>query len=271
MNVHAILFRGTLSRVPVDYDAELHVHNARLRRVYDIGPDDRVIDIGCGAGQTTREAARTAVAGSVLGVDTSAPAIERARRLAYAEGLHNVTHAVADAQVHSFAHEDFDVAISRFGTMFFAEPTAAFCNVARALRPGGRLVMMVWQEHDRNEWALSIDNALAADQASLLLPTDAMDPFSLGDPANVTTILDAAGFVELSFTDVHEPVYYGRDVAEALDWVRGFAGVRKTLQQLDSASRGHALDRLVRTLEAHARTDGIWFDSRAWIVTARRA
>ena len=94
---------GHAVRVPVDYDAELRVHNARLRRVYDIGPDDRVIDIGCGAGQTTREAADTAVFGRVLGIDTSAPAIERARGLAYAEGLHNVTHAVADAQVHSFA------------------------------------------------------------------------------------------------------------------------------------------------------------------------
>ncbi len=101
--------------------------------------------------------------------------------------------------------------------------------------------MMVWQDHDRNEWALSIDNALAADQASLLLPTDAMDPFSLGDPAAVTTILDAAGFVELSFTDVHEPVFYGRDVSAALDWVRTFADVRRTLQQLEPSSREHRL------------------------------
>jgi SAM-dependent methyltransferase len=263
--------RGNLASVSVDYDAELRIHNATLRRFYNIGLSDRVIDIGCGTGQTTRDAAHTAVLGSVLGVDTSAPAIERARELASGEGLHNVTHAVADAQVHSFEAENFDVAISRFGTMFFAEPASAFCNIARALRPGARLVMMIWQDHDRNEWALSIGNALAADQASRLLPTDAMDPFSLGDPATVTTILDAAGFVELSFTDVHEPVYYGRDVAAALDWVRGFADVRKTLQHLDPASREHALHRLVRTLEAHTRTDGIWFDSRAWIVTARRA
>ena len=110
VNVHTILSQGTLSRVPVDYDAELRVHNARLRRVYDIGPDDRVLDIGCGTGQTTRDAAHTAVVGSVLGVDTSAPAIERARRLAYGEGLHNVTHAVADAQVHSF---DMRISTSR--------------------------------------------------------------------------------------------------------------------------------------------------------------
>jgi SAM-dependent methyltransferase len=255
----------------MDYDTELRIHNARLRLVYNIGRDDRVIDIGCGTGQTSRDAAHTAVFGSVLGIDTSAPAIERARELAYGEGLHNVTHAVADAQIHSFADEAFDVAISRFGTMFFTEPTAAFGNIARALRPGARLVMMVWQDQDRNEWALSIDNALAADQASPLLPTDAMDPFSFGDPSAVTTILDAAGFVDSSFADVHEPVYYGRDVAAALDWVRGFADVKRTLQQLDPASREHALDRLIRTLEAHTRADGIWFDSRAWIVVARRA
>jgi SAM-dependent methyltransferase len=267
----AVSHQGNVARMPVGYDAELRVHNARLRRVYDIGLDDRVVDLGCGTGQTTRDAAHTAVVGSVLGLDTSAPAIERARGLAYGEGLPNVTHVVADAEVHSFEDEHFDVAISRFGTMFFAEPTSAFCNIARALRPGARLVMMVWQDHDRNEWALSIDNALATDQAPLLLPNDVMDPFSLGDPAAVTTILDAAGFVELSFTDVHEPVYYGPDVAAALDWVGGFAAVGRTLQQLDSASREQALDRLARTLEAHARADGIWFDSRAWIVTARRA
>jgi SAM-dependent methyltransferase len=257
--------------VAVDYDAELRVHNARLRRVYDIALGDCVIDIGCGTGQTTRDAARMAVLGRVLGVDTSAPAIERARELAYGEGLHNVTHAVADVQVHSFDEQHFDVAISRFGTMFFADPNSAFGNVARALRRGARLIMMVWQDHDRNEWAVSIDNALAADQASPLCPTDAMDPFSLGDPAAVTTILDAAGFVELSFTDIHEPVYYGPDVAAALDWVGGFANVKSRLQQLDPASREHALARLGRTLEAHARNDGVWFDSRAWIVTARRA
>ncbi len=255
----------------MDYDAELRVHNARLRHVYDIARDDRVIDIGCGTGQTTRDAAHTAVLGRVLGVDTSGPAIERARELADKEGLHNVTHEVADAQVHSFEDEHFDVAVSRFGTMFFADPTSAFGNVARALRRGARLVMMVWQDHDRNEWASSIDNALAPDQTSSLGRTGAMDPFSLGDPAAVTTILDAAGFVELSFTDVHEPVYYGPDVAEALDWVCGFADVRTTLQQLDPAARERALARLGRTLEAHARNDGIWFDSRAWIVTARRA
>ena len=253
----------------MDYDAELRLQNARLRRVLDIGVDDRVVDIGCGTGQTTRDAAHTAVAGRVLGVDTSAPAIERARQLANGAGLTNVTHVVADAAVHPLESEGFDVAISRFGTMFFAEPTSAFRNIARALRPGARIVMMVWQDRDRNEWASTISDALAAEQGSPPVPHSAMDAFSLGDPAVVTAILDAAGFVESSFLDVHEPVYYGADVAAALEWVGGFSTVERMLQQLEPAPRERALDRLTRTIEAHARDDGVWFDSRAWIVTAR--
>ena len=86
-----------------------------------------------------------AQAGSALGVDISVPAIERARELAEAQGVRNVTFEQADAQVHRFPRERFDLAISRFGTMFFAEPVAAFTNIGRALRPAGRLVMMVWQ------------------------------------------------------------------------------------------------------------------------------
>ena len=101
-----------------------------------------------------------AQAGSALGVDISVPAIERARELAEAQGVRNVTFEQADAQVHRFPRERFDLAISRFGTMFFAEPVAAFTNIGRALRPAGRLVMMVWQAHDRNEWDMAIRRSL---------------------------------------------------------------------------------------------------------------
>jgi ubiquinone/menaquinone biosynthesis C-methylase UbiE len=124
---------------PSGYDAELRRHNEVLRRVLGVQLRDDVLDIGCGTGQTTRQAARTARAGSALGVDISAPAIDRARELARAEGLCNVTFERADAQVYRFPQERFDVAISRFGTMFFDQPKAAFANIRRALRPTGRL------------------------------------------------------------------------------------------------------------------------------------
>jgi SAM-dependent methyltransferase len=253
----------------VDYDAELRLHNERLRRSYDLGPHDHVLDIGCGAGQTTRDAARLAVAGSVVGVDVSASMIERARRLTEAAGLHNVTFELADVQVQRFAAERFDVAISRFGTMFFADPFAAFTNIARAMRPRGRLVMMVWQDHFRNEWSVSIQEALEDDGDEPAAPPGS-NPFSLADPATTTRILETAGFYDVTYTDVHEPVYYGPDVAAALEWVRHFSCVNVKLRSSDAASRARTRKRLRRTLAAHASEDGVWFDSRAWIVAARR-
>jgi SAM-dependent methyltransferase len=254
----------------VDYDAELRMHNEVLRRSYGIGPHDRVLDVGCGAGQTTRDAARLAVAGSVLGVDVSAPMIERARRLTEATGLRNVEFEQADAERHHFTAERFDVAISRFGTMFFADPVAGFSNIARAIRPNGRLVMMVWQDHHRNEWSVAIQQALAGGADAPIPSPGAPDPFSLADPATTERVLETAGFAEAEFTAVQEPVYYGPDVAAALDWVSGFSCVSDVMQQRDRASTERAREQLVQTLAAHARGDGVWFDSNAWIVTARR-
>ncbi len=253
---------------PVGYDAELRLHNEALRRACNIQFRDHVLDIGCGTGQTTRQAARTAQAGSALGVDISAHAIERAREITRAEGLGNVTFERADAQDHHFPLERFDLAVSRFGTMFFDDPGAAFTNIRRALRPTGRLVMTVWQAHERNEWDVAIHQSLDAAEAPIALPSRGPDPFSFADPSAVTEILEAAGFADVTFTDVHEPVYYGPDVASALDWVRGFTSTINALKRLDTAAVDRALGRLRKALAAHTSDDGVWFDSRAWIVTA---
>jgi ubiquinone/menaquinone biosynthesis C-methylase UbiE len=255
---------------PSGYDAELQRHNAVLRRAFGVQLHDHVLDIGCGTGQTTREAARTARAGSALGVDISAPAIERARELARAEGLRNVTFEHANAQVHRFPHDRFDLAISRFGTMFFDDPGAAFANIRRALRPAGRLVMMVWQAHERNEWDVAIHQSLGAAEEPVAIRSGGPDPFSLADPPAVKEILEAAGFADVAFTDVHEPVYYGPDVAAALAWVRGFTCTSEVLKRLDRAAAARAAGRLREALATHLSDDGVWFDSRAWIVTARR-
>ncbi len=252
----------------VTYDAELRRHNEVLRRACGIRFRDHVLDIGCGTGQTTRQAARTARAGSALGVDVSASAIERARELARAQQLRNVAFEVADAQLCRFPQERFDVAISRFGTMFFGDPAAAFANIRRALRPG-RLVMMVWQAQERNEWEVVIGKSLGGPQAPAAVAAGGPDPFSLADPPAVTQILAAAGFAGITFTDVSEPVYYGPDVAAALGWVRGFTSTSQALQRLDPAAAERAVQRLREALAAHLSDDGVWFNSRAWIITAR--
>ena len=253
------------SRPEAGYDAELRRHNAALRRAAAVQPHEHVLDIGCGSGRTTREAARAATAGTALGVDVSAAAIERARELARADGLPNVTFEQADAQTHHFPPARFDLAMSRFGTMFFTDPTAAFTTIRQALRPGGRLVMAVWQAAERNEWDVVLRRCLDTSAAAV----QGLDPFSLADPPTVQELVQGAGFTDVTFTDVHEPVYLGPDVPAALDWVRGFACTRQALDSLDDAAAADAQERLRRTLTEHLRDDGVWFDSRAWIVAAR--
>jgi SAM-dependent methyltransferase len=255
----------------IDYDLEVQRLDHVLRRAYGIRASDRVLDIGCGAGQSTREAARLATAGAALGIDRSEAMIERARSLARAAGLQNIDHECADIERYALPREHFDVAISRFGTMFFDDPVAAFSSIRSALRPNGRLVMMVWQRHDLNEWATSIERALEPDAPDVALSPVSRQPFSLGDPDAVRRILGSAGFAAPTFDDVREAVYYGSDLDTAFEFVAGFAIVRETVARLDAYQRERTLDRLRRMLAAHRRDDGVWLDSRAWIVTARRS
>jgi SAM-dependent methyltransferase len=154
--------------------------------------------------------------------------------------------------------------------MFFADPVAAFTNIGRALRPGARLVLLVWQDRDANEWATAIRQTLAAATATPTPPTGGPDPFSLADPTVTEGILAAAGFAEVGFTDVHEPVYYGPDAATAFDAVVRLWEFKDLLANLDAVTAEQARARLRVTLAAHSTDGGVHFDSRAWIVTARR-
>jgi SAM-dependent methyltransferase len=250
------------------YDAELRAHHEHLRAAYGINPGDDVVDIGCGTGLTTREAARAAAPGRVVGVDVSERMLERARQLTAAERLDNVQYQLGDAQVHRFEPAGFDVAISRFGTMFFSDPAAAFANIASGLRPGGRLVLLVWQRRERNHWMQAIDAALGD---SAQRPQPGMDPFSLGDAQATKRMLENAGFTGMRFQDVHEPVLYGRDLEAALAIIRGFQDTRAALASLSDAEAARTVERLRETLAAHYTDErGVALDSRSWLITARR-
>ena len=252
----------------IDYDTELQLHNERLRQAYEFTATDRILDIGCGTGQTTREAARLALDGVAVGVDIDEAMVAGARELAATDGIANVRFEVADAERHPFRTGEFDVAISRFGTMFFADPQAAFCNIARAIRSGGHLVMMVWQSHDLNDWAVAIDWALGKGPYRPFADART-DPFSLSEPATNRRLLVAAGFEAVTLADVSELVYYGRDVDAALEFVSQFSAVSQTLQQ-SGARASSVMARLRSILASHSSQRGVWFDSRAWIVRARR-
>jgi SAM-dependent methyltransferase len=252
----------------MDYDAELHAHHEHLRAAYGISRGDAVLDVGCGAGLTTREAGRAAAPGRVVGIDVSERMLARARELTAAEGLDNVRYELADAQVHRFRSAAFDVLISRFGTMFFSDPPAAFANLAAALRPGGRLVLLIWQRREDNEWMRAIDAALG-DAARP--PAPGSDAFSLGDADATARLLEDAGFAGTRFEDVREPVLYGHDVDAALAFVRGFEDTTAALARLSEAEAARAVERLRELLEAHrTRERGVALDARSWLVTARR-
>jgi len=248
------------------YDAELRRHDERFRAALRVGPWDRVLDIGCGAGQSTREAARAASQGSAVGVDISEEMLQVARRRSAEEGLRNVAFELADAQDHAFPAAHFDLCISRFGVMFFADPVAAFANIARAMRPDARLVLMVWQSQEKNEWSTAIQSALAAEHT----PTaSAPAAFSLGDRAATTRLLSAAGFASIDFAEVQEPAFYGADIEAAHEAIVALFLADGGPSGANPAS-DETLRRLRALLQSHLTADGVLFDSCAWIVTARR-
>ena len=230
-------------------------------------PGDRVLDVGCGTGRTTRDAAR--ITGSAVGVDLSSAMLDVARRRAAEEGLTGVRFEQADAQVAAFPPAGFDVAISRTGAMFFADPVAALANVGGALVPGGRLVLLVWQALEANEWMTEILGALAAGRPLPAPPPDAPGPFSLADPGRIRAVLTAAGHRQVEVEGLAEPEWWGADADDALTFVLGFAGW--LLDGLDDAARRAALDDLHRRLADHRTDDGVELGSAAWLVTARRA
>lgn len=252
------------------YEATGPRYGEALLRAAAVRPADRLLDIGCGTGRSTIELARMASSGSVLGVDLSAKMLAHARTVAGREGITNVTFEQADAQVHPFPERTFDVAISSFGAMFFADPVAAFANVRRALLPGGRLAVTAWREFGENEWIMAIRDALAVGRGFPMPAAGAPGPFGLADRDHTDGILTAAGFEAIGFEKVEEPIFLGTDADDAFSFVSTLGMTRGLTHDLDDAGRATALEALHATLRAHETGDGVLFRGSAWLVTASR-
>ena len=233
-----------------------------------IGERDRVLDVGCGTGQATRDVARIARRGSALGVDLSSHMIALARETAATEGLDNVEFQQRDAQVHPFAAESFDAVISRMGSMFFGDPVAAFANLRRALRPRGRLTLLTWQAIADNEWLMEFRAAVAVGRDLPTPPPDVQSPFSLSDPERVTTLLEAAAFIDVAFESVRAPMNLGADTEGVFDFVDHLTSPMRS--GLDDAGHLEAVAALRRSIDDHTSDHGVTYDSAAWIVQARR-
>ena len=253
------------------YDRAGRRHWQRFLDTGLVASSDVVLDVGCGTGKSTRDVARRTAQGSVLGVDLSAAMLNRARERSKADGLTNVTYVQGDAQVHRFDETAFDIAISCFGAMFFGDPVAAFTNIGRGVRPGGHLALLAWRELARNEWLTELRAALAVGRQLPVPPPDAPTPFALADPDRVRGILGAAGYDNVGFQPIDEPIEFGSDADDAFAFMRTLGIVEGLTHGLDDAGRAHALAELHKTVAAHSSPDGVLFGTSAWLITARRA
>jgi SAM-dependent methyltransferase len=236
-------------------------------------PGERVLDVGCGHGRSTVEAAeRVAPNGRVVGIDISPAMLQPAHRRVAAADLDNIELVEGDAQVYPFEPDSFDVVISRFGLMFFADPEAAFANLARALRSGGRLAFVCPQDPLNSEW---VTVALGAAVQATGRPPDlgapgAPGPFSLADEDRITWLLSAAGFTDVKLDAVVRPVRLGRTVEDATGYILSLPQSQELFADAPQETVQAATSALRTAFAPYAGTHGVVLDSSGWLVFARR-
>ena len=249
----------------------MHQHwHDRLLTAAAIAPGEAVLDVGCGCGATTRAAARTSRHGRVLGVDLSEPMLAEARRLAARDGLSRVEFRQADVQSDPLPRDEFDVAISSFGVMFFDDPHAAFVNIARALRPGGRLVFVCWQPAQRNEHLAVPVRAVASQLGSPTIDDGGAGPgpFSLADPERTRRLLLAAGFRDVEVAHATGPMRVGTDIEDALAYYLATPTARGLLADATPSAVAAATAALREALVPYQTADGVYLGGAALLITA---
>jgi ubiquinone/menaquinone biosynthesis C-methylase UbiE len=253
----------------------LGVHGEEALRVVPPWPGERALDIGCGFGDTTRRIADLVGAdGEALGVDAAPRFIEDARRDAAEAGVENVTFEVADVETASF-DERFDLAFSRMGTMFFANPVAALRNVREALVPAGRLAMVVWRAKIENDWvyrAQTITERFVEKPEEYDEPTCGPGPFSMANADTTSGILLSAGFENVALRRCDIPIMIGTDLEEAVDLVMALGPAGEILRLAgERAAHLHepVAEALREGLADWQRPDGaVMAPASTWIVTA---
>jgi SAM-dependent methyltransferase len=232
---------------------------------------EHVIDIGCGCGATTLDAARVVGPdGTALGVDISEPMLAVAETRLAASGLGNVAFRQADAQTDPLPKEAHDAAISRFGTMFFDDPVAAFTNIARSLRPRGRVCIVTWQPLGANEW-LAVPGATLLRYGTLPEPGDnAPGMFAQSDPTRVAEVLSSAGFEDIHVDSTDTTMRLGVNADEATAYLTDLGLARAVLETIDPADRAQAIADVTAVLADFNGPNGVELRAGIWITTALR-
>ena len=252
-------------------------HGDEAIRIWPPSHGDRALDVGCGFGDSAQQLAQiVGPESSVLGVDVAPRFVEASREEAAAAGVANVRFEVADVEVTQFA-ETFDYAFARFGTMFFANPVAAFRNVCRALEPGGRFVCVVWRRKLDNPWmhvAEQVVTPLVDEPEETDEPRCGPGPFSQANADTLTGQLLSAGFTDIELRRSDRPIRIGWTLEEAVEFnlALGPAAEAVRLAGDDAAEVRPQLEELLRRALAQFETpDGLLAGSSTWLVTARAA
>jgi ubiquinone/menaquinone biosynthesis C-methylase UbiE len=232
---------------------------------------ERVLDVGCGCGATTMAwAERVAPSGFALGVDISEPMLSRARELA-PKGL-PLAFVLADATVYPFDPQDFDLLVSRFGVMFFAEPAVSFANLRRALRPNARVTFVCWRDPRENPWMTMPMQAVYQHVPKLpqLGPEDP-GPFAFASEERVRRILGEADYrdVALERCDLSIDIANGRGLEGALDTAMNVGPASRALEGHPAAVRAAATNSVRELLAPQVRGQSLPLPGSIWVVTAR--
>ncbi len=232
---------------------------------------ERILDVGCGTGHASALLAKqVGRAGEVLGVDVSAPMLEKANTRSKAQQIH---FEMADAQTMALAGADFSLIFSRFGVMFFSNPTQAFANLREALEEEGRLAFICWQDVSKNKW---MQEPLAAALKHLPAPTaeppaaNAPGPFSFADPDHVRGILEKAGFTDVEIEGIETKLTIPGNLDEATDFMMNMGPVGGISAGADEAKLEKATKEVRKVLTKYKTRKGIQMPAAAWIVTAKR-
>jgi ubiquinone/menaquinone biosynthesis C-methylase UbiE len=249
-------------------------HSEKIFPTLKVGPGDKVLDVGCGFGDTAIQFARiVGPTGSVVGIDCCDGFLALARADTAAAGVDNVRFIEGDVQSYPFeAHHDF--CFSRFGTQFFENPVAGLRNMRAALKPGGVMTMIVWRTIADNPWL-----GMPKEVVLQFLPAPGDDartcgpgPFSMADQPMVAKQLDIAGYADVAFERVDAPLMVGNNLDDAVGFQLALGPAGECYREAGAeAERQH--DEIEAALKAelskHETADGVFLDSSSWVISAR--
>ncbi len=252
------------------FDIMLAPFGRRLLTAAVLKPDEQVLDVGCGNGAVSLDAARAVGRGGrVTGLDLSAPMLEVARRRSEVQGI-DVSFVQGDAQTVSF-EEQFDVVLSRFGVMFFSDPPAAFANLAKATRSGGRLCFVCWQEMFANEWIAVPAMAMVAHVGIPELPEPgAPGPFALADASRTMGLLESAGWSEVTIEEHKDGMRMGRDPEDVIAFMLSDEMGRRLVEDKDPEAVKAGTEATLEALRPYVTPEGVVLGGATWLVRARK-